>query len=162
MTHDAHPPPEPLEPVLDDDTLTWLDASVSASTPGDRLSIARVRRRLLARIAEDQRARHLTVTADEGQWQPFGAGLSIKVLHEAGGIMSYLVRLAPGASLPPHRHPVDEECVVLEGSLRIGELDVAAGGFHLGRQDVLHMPIVSEHGALIFLRGAAPALEHLL
>jgi quercetin dioxygenase-like cupin family protein len=162
MTHDPTPPPEPTDAVLDEDLRALLEASVSASTPGDRLSIARVKRRLLARIAEDQRARHLTVQPDEGQWQPFGPGLTLKVLHEAGGIMSYLVRLAPGASLPPHRHPVDEECVVLEGRLRIGELEVGAGGFHLGRQDVLHMPIVSEHGALIFLRGAAPALEHLL
>jgi len=147
---------------LPDDIVELLNASIATPSPGDALSIARVKRRVLARIAEDQRAQHLTVRAEDGAWQAFGPGLTLKVLHEAAGIMSYLVRLAPGAALPPHRHPVDEECVVLEGSLRIGELEVGAGGFHLGRQDVLHMPIVSEHGALIFLRGAAPELAHLL
>jgi len=141
---------------LDADIVELLDASVTASTQGDVMSIARVKRRVLARIAEDQRGQHLTVRAADGQWQPFGPGLSLKVLHECNGIMSYLVRLAPGAKLPAHRHPIDEECVVLEGLLRIGEIEVGAGGFHLGRQDVLHMPIVSERGALIFLRGAAP------
>lgn len=142
--------------TLDADIVDLLNGSVTATTQGDALSIARVKRRVLARIAEDQRGQHVTVRAADGQWQPFGPGLSLKVLHENDGIMSYLVRLAPGAKLPAHRHPIDEECVVLEGSLRIGELEVGAGGFHLGKQDVLHMPIVSEHGALIFLRGAAP------
>ncbi len=148
--------------VLDADIIDILNHSVSASAPGDALSIARVKRKLLAHIAEEQRTQHLTVRAADGQWQAFGPGLTLKVLHEHEGIMSYLVRLAPGAMLPPHRHPVDEECVVLEGSLRIGELEVGAGGFHLGRQDVLHMPIVSEQGALIFLRGAAPEAALLI
>jgi anti-sigma factor ChrR (cupin superfamily) len=149
-------PPDPADAPLDDDIVALLNASAGAATPGDALSIARVKRRVLARIAEDQRGRHVTVRAADGQWQPFGPGLTLKVLHEQAGVMSYLVRLAPGASLPAHRHPIDEECVVLEGTLRIGELEVGAGGFHLGRQDVLHMPILSEGGALIFLRGAAP------
>ncbi|HSW06388.1 cupin domain-containing protein [Aquabacterium sp.] len=157
-----HPIPTPdiaapdAEPVLDADIVDLLNGSATASTQGDALSMARVKRRVLARVAEDQRGQHLTVRAADGQWQPFGPGLSLKVLHECEGIMSYLIRLAPGASLPAHRHPIDEECVVLEGALRIGELEVGAGGFHLGRQDKLHMPIVSEKGALIFLRGAAP------
>lgn len=148
--------------VLDADIVDMLNQGASAPSPGDALSIARVRRKLLARVAEAQRARHVTVRAADGQWQPFGPGLTLKVLHEHEGVMSYLVRLAPGATLPPHRHPIDEECVVLEGSLRIGDLEVGAGGFHLGRQDVLHMPIVSEQGALIFLRGAAPEAALLI
>ncbi|MBI5257554.1 MAG: cupin domain-containing protein [Burkholderiales bacterium] len=161
-----HPAPPPgADPderaVLDADIADWLNAAAATPT-ADEVSVARVKRRLLARVAEDQRRQHLTVQADEGQWQPFGRGLSLKLLHQRDGVMSYLVRLAPGAVLPAHRHPIDEECVVLEGSLRIGELEVGAGGFHLGRQEVLHMPIVSEGGALIFLRGAAPEASSLL
>ena len=147
---------------LDADIVELLNGAVLALEPVDQVSLARVKRRVLARIAEDQAPRHVTVRAQDGDWQPFGRGLEIKVLHEAGGIMSYLLRLAPGAVLPGHRHPVDEECVVLEGSLRIGALEVGAGGFHLGRQDVLHMPIVSEGGAVVFLRGAAPEMAHLI
>jgi hypothetical protein len=33
---------------------------------------------------------------------------------------------------------------------------VAAGGFHLGRQGVLHDRLCSQDGALIYLRGAVP------
>jgi quercetin dioxygenase-like cupin family protein len=150
-----HPNPPDDDSALDSDIVDLLNGAVSP-TPVDQAALARVKRRVLARIAEAQSTTHLTVRPEDGQWQPFGPGLSLKVLHEAGGVMSYLVRLAPGAVLPPHRHPIDEECVVLEGSLRIGDLEVGAGGFHLGRQDVLHMPIVSDQGALIFLRGAPP------
>jgi hypothetical protein len=156
---DAHRPlpDDDLPLAMDADLVELLnDAASVPPSPQDQLSLQRVKRRVLARIADEQAARHLTVRADEGQWQPFGPGLSIKVLHEAGGIMSYLVRLAPGAALPPHRHPVDEECLVLEGTLRIGDLVVGPGGFHLGRRDVLHRRVDSETGALIYLRGAVP------
>ena len=145
--------------ALESCTLALLSlalAEAGAAERADDVGRQRIKRRLLARIAEDQRPRHLTVQAAQGQWQPFGDGLTLKVLHEADGILSCLVRLAPGAELPAHRHPVDEECVVLEGALTIGSLEVAAGGFHLGRRGVLHERIVSPGGALIFLRGAIP------
>lgn len=123
----------------------------------------RRRRALLLRIAADSTPLHLTHQAGEPGWQSFGEGVELKVLHEVeGGVMSYLLRLAPGAMLPPHRHPVDEECVVLEGEVQIGALRVGAGGYHLGRQDVLHDALRSDTGALIFLRGAAPDISHLI
>lgn len=153
-----HPPVEPSrrdDAPLDADIVDWLNQGVTPE-PIDAQLASRIKRRLLKRIADDQMARHLTVRRDDGAWRPFGPGLSIKVLHEADGVMSYLLRLAPGASLAPHRHPIDEECVVLEGELRIGELQVGAGGFHLGRKDVLHGRITTVDGALIFLRGALP------
>lgn len=156
-------PSEP--PVLDDDAVALLAhavADTAAAEPGDEVSRQRVKRRLLARIAEQQQARHLTVQATDGQWRPFGRGLTMKVLHEADGIMSYLVRLEPGAVLPPHQHPTDEECVVLEGSLTIGDAEVGAGGFHLARRQMLHDRIVSRDGALIFLRGSKPEAAHLI
>jgi quercetin dioxygenase-like cupin family protein len=158
----TQPPAAPTpDPALDADIVDLLN-DAAPPAPLDQAAMARVKRRVLARIAESQQVQHLTVRGEDGLWQPFGPGLGLKVLHEAGGVMSYLVRLAPGATLPPHRHPIDEECVVLEGSLRIGDLLVGAGGFHLGRQDVLHLPIVSEHGALIFLRGAPPDIALMI
>ena len=112
---------------------------------------------MLHRIAAASTERHLTRAADAERWQSFGEGVSIKVLHESGGIMSYLLRLAPGANLPAQRHPVDEECVVLEGEVCIGDrLCLGPGGFHLGRQDLLHDRLHSPGGALVFLRGAVP------
>lgn len=156
----AHPQPG-TDAVLDDDIRERLDDETLAPT-GDRAeaeAAARVKRRLLRRIADDSVRHHHTVQPGAEGWLPFGPGLTMKVLHRDGAVMSYLVRLAPGASLAPHRHPVDEECVVLEGSVQIGELDVAAGGYHLGRRGVPHARLTSAGGALIYLRGAVPERE---
>lgn len=142
-------------PALDDDIAGLVSQAIEPE-PLDAATHERIKRQLLRRIAADSTDRHLTLGDAGAGWQPFGAGVSLKVLHEADGIMSYLLRLAPGASLPAHRHPVDEECVVLEGELRIGPLRLRAGGFHLGRKDVLHDRLETVEGALIYLRGAVP------
>jgi quercetin dioxygenase-like cupin family protein len=139
---------DPLDPRLPDS---------AAGTPGQARAI---RRRLMERVA-DADTTHLTIAADEGQWQPFLDGVSIKVLHEHAGVLSYLLRLAPGAALPPHRHPCDEECIVLEGRLRVGtRLEIGPGGYHLAHGGALHATISTETGATIFLRGAVPEASH--
>jgi anti-sigma factor ChrR (cupin superfamily) len=130
--------------------------------PMDAELAARVKRRVLQRIAEEQRPQHLTVHAGDGVWQPFGPGVQLKLLHAAGDIWSYLLKLEAGAQLPTHRHPVDEECVVLQGVVQVGGMRVAAGGFHLGRKDVLHAPITAVEPALLFLRGARPEADLLV
>jgi anti-sigma factor ChrR (cupin superfamily) len=153
------PPPDDDQPALDAKIVALLGdqlADTAGAAPVDVQSIQRVKQALLRRIAASNSAEHLTVQAAAGDWCPFGRGVQIKVLHEAAGVMSYLLRLQAGARLPAHRHPIDEECVVLEGEVQIGELRIAAGGFHLGRQDRLHDQLRSDAGALIFLRGATP------
>lgn len=158
MTEDEDPSPAgPPDPELID----LLGAALPPDTD-DEAQRHRVRRRVLQRMAAESTGRHLTLADPAAGWQPFGPGLNLKLLHEAGGVMAYLVRLAPGASLPPHRHPVDEECLVLEGRVRIGTLELGPGGFHLGRRDVLHDRLDSPDGALIYLRGAVPDIELIL
>jgi hypothetical protein len=153
----SEPHPDAALPL--DDELAALVSGALEPDPSERGAHDRVKTRLLRRIAADTTARHLTEPPREAGWQAFGAGISIKVLHEDAGVMSYLLRLAPGAALPAHRHPVDEECVVLEGEVQIGALRLGAGGFHLGRRNVLHDCLRSEGGALVFLRGAVPEAD---
>ncbi|MFO1326657.1 MAG: cupin domain-containing protein [Rubrivivax sp.] len=121
-----------------------------------------IKHRLLERVA-DSDCSHLTIGPDQGDWQPLLPGVMLKVLHEHEGVMSYLLRLAPGASLPAHRHPVDEECVVLDGSVRVGSrLQVDAGGYHLAHRGALHARLHTDTGATLFLRGAVPEAQHVL
>lgn len=122
----------------------------------------RIRRRVMQRVA-DADASHHTVAADAGDWQPFLDGVRIKVLRLQGEVLSYLLQLEPGATLPAHRHPLDEECVVLEGRLFIGtRLEIGPGSYHLAHAGALHAPIVTPTGATIFLRGAVPDVAQLL
>lgn len=153
------PPDE--RPPIDADVADAL-ARDAAAEPMSPAAAARIKHRLLERMAREERS-HTTIQASDDTWQPFDKGVQIKVLHEDGGIMSYLLRLAPGATLAPHRHPVDEECVVLEGTLMIGDdLAVAAGGFHLAHRGALHAAVSTVTGATIFLRGAAPEVGLLV
>ncbi len=161
--------PTPRYPALDADVAAALQAN---ATPADEIPppglIDRVRSRVMQRIAAQATPLHFTVHASADGWHPFASGITRKVLHDGGDIMSYLLRLAPGAVLPAHRHPMDEECVVLEGVLRINagqsesyvqELVLHPGSFHLGKKDVPHADITTDTGALIYLRGARPGLH---
>jgi anti-sigma factor ChrR (cupin superfamily) len=117
---------------------------------------------LLERIADADNS-HLTIDSDEGEWRPVLAGVTMKVLRQHQGMLSYLLRLEPGAVLPPHRHPCDEECVVLEGRLRVGTLiEIGPGGYHLAHRHALHASITTDTGATIFLRGAVPEASQVL
>jgi hypothetical protein len=125
--------------------------------------VQRVRASLMRRIAEQSTDTHRTVHANTEGWIPFLPLIDCKILNQIDGITSYLLRMQPGAVLPAHRHPIDEECIVIEGVLRIGStLTLEAGGFHLGRKDLPHDAITTDTGALIFLRGATPEPSAML
>ena len=158
----TRPSPSSAAAVLEPSIVQALDAAQTAAALPPGLH-ERVRSRVLQRIAQDSTPRHLTIAASADGFLPFLPGIERKVLHKADGIMSYLLRLAPGAVLPAHRHPVDEECVVLSGELHIGqELQLRAGDFHLGRRHIAHAPIGTDSGAIIFLRGAVPRADLLI
>lgn len=148
-------------PGLDDDIARAL---AEAQRPGDAddAAIERVRSRLMKRVAADSVPHHVAIHADHGRWHPLLPGIERKVLHEADCVMSYLLKFAPGAVLPAHRHPLDEECVVIEGTLRIGPLVLPPGSYHRVAKDVLDADSSSDEGAIIFLRGAVPRADQLV
>jgi hypothetical protein len=148
--------------ALDADIVNAIDG-VPAPEIAPNETISRVRSQLLAEIADDSVDAHTTVHAHENTWQPFLDRIEFKLLNHVDGVASYLLRLQPGAVLPAHRHPIDEECIVIEGELRIGErLLIKSGGFHLARKELPHADITADNGALIFLRGAMPSRSHSL
>ena len=162
-------PPDPMNPadtpdqplVLDADLLAEFEAAHGAdSVPQD--VAARIKLRLFQRIAAADK--HLVaIPADADTWKPFLPGVSIKVLHRHADMMSYLLRMAPGSVIPAHRHPHEEECVVLEGSIHIGDVRLTAGGFLLVHEGVLHGDLIAEaEGATLYLRGARPRAEHVV
>jgi len=147
---------------LDADIARALTEAQRPDDTGDAAAVERVRSRLMKRIADDSTGHHVTVAAGAGQWRAFLPGIERKVLHRGSETMSYLLRFAPGAVLPAHRHPVDEECVVLEGRLIIGDLVLPAGSFHRVPKDVLDADSTTDEGCVIYLRGAIPDAAHAI
>lgn len=123
---------------------------------------ARVLRRVRARRQALLSDRQLsTLPAGEDGWRPFLPKVSIKPLQRVGDNLTYLLKLEPGAILVPHDHPQDEECIVLSGEVRIGETVAHTGDYHFAPKGVPHGAIVSDTGALLFLRGAVPAAHQV-
>jgi quercetin dioxygenase-like cupin family protein len=141
-------------------TSLLVDALGRAPAPAlDALDAATIRERIVKRIRASKGL--TTIQANEGEWESFSPKVKIKVLHRDVDTQSYLLRLEPGAVVLPHVHGQDEECMVLEGEVRIGDLVVSAGAYHLAPRGVPHEPISSEHGALLFLRGSIPAARQV-
>jgi hypothetical protein len=96
---------------------------------------------------------HLTVFGAEGIWVAMLPGIEMKLLREDADTRSYLLRMAAGACLPGHGHSQDEECMVLEGDVWLGDTHAHAGDYHLARGGLAHAELHSDGGCLLFLRG---------
>jgi len=142
--------------ILDADIVDALIAAQRPDNDADAAALQRVRTRLMKRVAADSTSHHVAIAAEAGSWHRFLPGIERKVLQEREGVMSYLLKFAPGAVLPAHRHPHDEECVVLEGEVSLGEIRVRSGDYHLAPGGSRHGELRSESGALLFLRTTKP------
>lgn len=126
-----------------------LDAVAPMSPPRD------LRAKVLGHVRAQTALQ--TLRADEGAWEDVAPGVRMKVLFvdDQAGTRSFLLRFAPGASLPAHAHRGPEECLVLEGEAMLGDVAVRAGDYHLAPCGSKHGVVSSRTGALLYLRGAA-------
>jgi len=111
------------------------------------------RTRLLERVRAAGAAQRNLVAKplSQGEWRPLVPGIRVKPLAHAQ--RAFLLDITAGASLPLHRHREDEECVVLRGEVRMRDIRVRAGDYHLAPMSSRHSPVSSPEGALIYLRG---------
>jgi hypothetical protein len=147
--------PDDASAGLDPDLRRLLDQRVGRSTEDDDALIARVKSRVMSAIEAEQRLQYRTVRSAGPGWETVAPGVERKMLWTTASEQSCMLRLAPGASVGSHWHAADEECVVVEGSVRIGaDLVLHAGDFHIGRKGSVHEATTSETGAVVYLRGA--------
>lgn len=133
------------------------ESLVPAAPPAPLLD--KLRRRILRRAAtapQDDLSL-FTLRAQEGHWQRLAPGVEMKRLFEDDRSHAFLIRLEPGAVLPSHPHAVDEECLVLEGEIHLGDLHFRAGDYHVARAGSTHGLVTSPGGGVMYLRSAGPA-----
>ena len=88
-----------------------------------------LKERVLERV---QQLRFELLPAAQRSWYATGvAGVEVTALwsNEASGRHTILLRLEAGAELPMHRHPGPEECFVVSGDLRDGDLELGPGDY---------------------------------
>jgi quercetin dioxygenase-like cupin family protein len=117
--------------------------------------------RILARVAAAPPASTYTVRINEGAWIPAGPGVEVKVLRmdRRQNSQTVMIRMQPGSQIVPHRHNQEEECLVLEGEILIGDHRVGPGDMHIAAAGAKHPPIFAPRGALLCIRSEIPP-EH--
>jgi anti-sigma factor ChrR (cupin superfamily) len=133
-----------------DGALAYLRGTSLGQTVG-------VIRELLGALLPDPGPTPQTERAQDTGWRPFAPGVEQRLLRQDGALQSRFIRLAPGACLAGHAHQSDEENLLLQGEACFGDILVRADEFHLARAGSRHADIVSETGALLFVRGSVAA-----
>ncbi|MDT7778764.1 MAG: hypothetical protein QOC99_1276 [Acidobacteriota bacterium] len=105
-------------------------------------------------LRRDTAAGFLVVRAGEGKWfETKDAGISYKLLFadRERGTFTTLVRMEAGARIPRHRHLGVEQCLVLEGDVRSGVVEMLAGDFNCSLPGSIHDELRTEKGALLLI-----------
>jgi putative transcriptional regulator len=92
--------------------------------------------------------------AADAVWEPGGAaGVEARRLYvdEAADRVTMLIRMAPGASYPRHRHAGPEECYVVEGDLLVGKRRMRAGDYQRAEPGSVHGVQSTEGGCLLLI-----------
>lgn len=138
-------------------TIAFLAESETAAFPEPRRGL---RTKILSAVGDEpavDRAvvrEQVFVMENDGEWVDMMPGIRIKILwtDKDVGRITFLARLEPGANYPSHRHRGVEECLVIEGDLRMDETVLHAGDYTVAFADNVHTVTRSEDGCLLFLR----------
>ncbi|MBV8658303.1 MAG: cupin domain-containing protein [Burkholderiales bacterium] len=151
IVHQSHSLPEDIERAL-------LHAQTEIAPPEERK--AALKASILERISTTPQGRNfITVRAEDEGWIEIAPKVERKMLMQDALSCSFLLRLRAGATLPGHEHPTDEECLLLEGDLRLGSIELHSGDYHLAPAGRPHGAISSRGGALLYIRSGIEALQ---
>ena len=112
-----------------------------------------IRARLLDRINPPPEGTR-TVRAGEMKWYPISPLIEVKMLRQdrEQKNQTVLLRLKPGAVIPGHMHAMEEECLVLEGEIKVSGHLVRQGDMHICKPGYAHPDIITETGAVLLVR----------
>jgi anti-sigma factor ChrR (cupin superfamily) len=123
-----------------------------------------IQSRLMARIADYELLKPIAdIRRDENTWRHTGMdGIDIKMLfHEKStGRSTYLVRMTPGARMAPHHHGDVEQCLVIEGDIRWGNLVFEAGDFMVMGKDTAHPEVHTVNGVTMLIIAGRNEFQH--
>lgn len=88
------------------------------------------------------------------RWHASGPGVEVLPLRGDAEVVSMLVRFAPGAAVADHAHALDEDCLVLQGEMFLGDILLRAGDYQLAPAGGTHFGETSDVGVLFFFHGA--------
>jgi anti-sigma factor ChrR (cupin superfamily) len=130
-----------------------LAVSLAPRAPGENL-----KQRLMRRVREESKPRLGAILASEGNWRPTEyPGISYKKLYfdKPSGLVTMLVKMAPGAKYPAHVHSRAEQCLILEGDLRHGDQCYGPGDFTWAEAGSIDPSLETTDGNLLLIISGA-------
>ena len=126
--------PEPVS----DDLLAGVLARIDAAAPSQR------RRPSAAGDVPEPLVAHIGPRFDDLKWRTFGPVSELRLMPDADGYVTRLLKIRPGAGIPDHTHEGMEATIVIKGAFsdctgRYGPGDVA-----LVEGDLDHSPVAAE------------------
>lgn len=88
------------------------------------------------------------------RWLATTPGVQVMPLCGDATVTSMLVRFEAGASVPDHRHALDEDCLVLAGEMFLGDILLRALDYQLAPAGGGHFGEMSDVGVTFFFHGA--------
>jgi anti-sigma factor ChrR (cupin superfamily) len=139
--------------------LALASADADSAAPTGRDTATRTGGDTASRTERDSASRagasnFIVLRAGEGEWiETQDAGVSYKLLFadDARGTFTTLVRMEPGARIQAHRHLGVEQCLVLEGDVRTGDIAMKAGDFNCSLPGSVHEELITDAGALLLI-----------
>jgi anti-sigma factor ChrR (cupin superfamily) len=121
----------------------------------------RVREKLLKSVQASRKASleqplpgMFVMREEQQRWikSPF-EGVDYKILYvdRATKNVTSLLRLQPGAQYPAHRHAAVEQCLVLEGTVRLGAIRLERGDFEYAVTGTEHAFVRSDTGCVLMI-----------
>lgn len=94
-----------------------------------------------------------TVRDATAPWDDFAPGIRRRTLWSDGIEAAYLVRAQAGAQVPAHGHRIDEECLMLDGDLYLGDVLLRGGDWQLAPVGAPHGLHVADSALTLWVRG---------
>ena len=117
-----------------------------------------MRHSIAARIDSMQPENTQTVRGETVEWLSAWPNVWVKLLRQdaPANLQMVLFRIKPGGVVPAHAHTMEEECLVLEGEIHIGEHRVGQGDLHIAKPGAEHGDITTRTGATVLVRSEIP------
>lgn len=96
-----------------------------------------------------------TARERDAVWEDYAPGIRRRVLWQADGAVAYIARAVNGAAVPSHGHHRDEESLMLDGDLFLGDILIRAGDVQLAPAGLVHDTVQAGSDCMVYIRGDA-------
>jgi anti-sigma factor ChrR (cupin superfamily) len=96
-----------------------------------------------------------TARERDAVWEDYAPGIRRRVLWQADGAVAYIAKAINGAAVPSHGHHRDEESLMLDGDLFLGDVLIREGDFQLAPAGLVHDTVQAGSDCMVYIRGDA-------